>query len=73
MDYLKITDQVVEKKTDKKWTEWFKVLDKMKAQSLGHTETARRLHQDHKLSPWWSQVVTVRYEKEKGYWVRHGK
>lgn len=72
-DKQKISDQAVNEKTGKKWVEWFKVLDKMKAQTLGHTETARKLRQDHKLNPWWSQAVTVRYEKEKGYWVRSGK
>lgn len=73
MDYLKIKDEVVKRKTGKSWEQWFMILDKMKAKQLGHTATAKQLREKYKLSSWWSQVVTARYEKEKGYWVRHGK
>lgn len=45
----------------------------MKAKTLGHAGTARKLRQDYNLSPRWSQVVANRYEKEKGYWIRSGK
>lgn len=72
MDYLKISDEKVTAKTGKGWPEWFQILDSLKAKKLGHTLTAKRLGTIYHLNGWWSQVVTVRYEKEKGYWVRHG-
>ena len=73
MDYSKLSDVKLKEKTGKIWKEWSKILDKMKAKDIGHTETAKKLSQDFGLSGWWAQFVTIRYEKEKGYWVRHGK
>lgn len=73
MDYLKISNEKAMEKTGKTWKDWFKILDKMKAKTIGHTETAKKLSRDYHLGGWWAQVVTIRYEKEKGYWVRHDK
>lgn len=72
MNHLKIGDEKVEAKTGKIWKEWFNILDKINAKDLGHAETAKKLSKEYQLSDWWSQTVTIRYEKEKGYWVRHG-
>lgn len=71
MDYLKISDEKVIEKTGRAWKKWFKILDKMKAETIGHAKTAKKLTTDYQLSGWWAQVVTIRYEKERGYWVRH--
>lgn len=73
MDYFKISDEKVKEKTGRTWKEWFKILDELKAKDIGHAATAKKLLRDYRLSGWWAQVVTIRYEKEKGYWVRHGK
>jgi hypothetical protein len=62
----KIGDDAVLKATGKSWKEWFDILDKFDRKTKGHTQTAKYLHSEHKLSPWWSQMVTVRYEWEKG-------
>jgi hypothetical protein len=71
MDYLKISDEKVKTATRKEWRQWFSILDKWKAEEHGHTATAKHLREKHRLSDWWAQVVTIRYEKERGYWVRH--
>lgn len=73
MDYSKISDEKLKIKTGKVWKEWTKVLDTMKAKDIGHTETANKLSTKYRLSGWWAQFVTIRYEKERGYWVRHEK
>ncbi len=73
MDVLKVSDEKVKAATKKTWKQWSAILTKEKAKKLGHTETAKLLVKKYKLSGWWAQTVTVRYEKEKGYWVRSGK
>lgn len=65
MDYLKISDEKVKVRTGKNWKEWFEILDKWGAKEKGHKATAKYLGEECHLSGWWSQVVTIRYEKEK--------
>ena len=73
MDYLKISEEKVKSAMGKTWKQWADILDDSNAKKAGHTATAKYLRETYELSGWWSQVVTARYEKEKGYWVRHGK
>jgi uncharacterized protein YndB with AHSA1/START domain len=61
-----INDQTVREKTGKVWSEWFAILDEFGAKEKGHKETARHLEKALHLSPWWSQMVTVRFEQERG-------
>jgi uncharacterized protein YndB with AHSA1/START domain len=61
-----ISDDAVEAKTGKRWKQWFAVLDRWNAPEKGHKETAKYLATKHRISPWWSQTVTVRYEQERG-------
>lgn len=68
MNILTISDEKVKEKTSKAWAGWFRILDRWNAKKHGHTETAKHLVARYALSPWWAQVVTIRYEKEKGYW-----
>lgn len=73
MDVLKIDDEKVKKATGRTWKRWFYILNKFGAKKYGHYETAKYLAAKYKIGAWWAQTVTVRYEKEKGYWIRHGK
>lgn len=59
-------DAPVIKATGKPWDEWFAILDEVDARGLAHTEIARLLHDDHSVPSWWSQSVTVEYEKYIG-------
>jgi uncharacterized protein YndB with AHSA1/START domain len=61
-----ISDEAVAARTGKGWKAWFALLDRWGASGKGHTETARHLREAHGLGPWWSQMVTVAYERERG-------
>ena len=61
-----ISDEAVQKRTGKSWVEWYAILDRWGMNGNGHTLAARHLQQEHGLSPWWAQVVTIRYEWERG-------
>ncbi len=61
-----IGDEAVREKTGRGWDDWFAILDAWGAAEKGHAPIARHLAEDHGLSPWWSQTVTVRYERERG-------
>ena len=46
--------------------EWFAVLDERGARDLPHKEIAALLRQEYGVPSWWSQMVTVEYEKHIG-------
>lgn len=64
--FVKISDEAVKGKTGKTWKQWFRILDSVDVASNGHRHAAMTLHTKHKLNPWWSQAVTIRYEWERG-------
>jgi hypothetical protein len=45
---------------------WFAVLDAFGAPAKGHTAAARHLHDDHGVDGWYSQGITVAYERARG-------
>ena len=59
-------DAAVTKATGKSWREWFAILEERGARSLPHVDIARLLRDEHGVPGWWSQSVTVAYEKEIG-------
>jgi hypothetical protein len=60
------SDEAVKAKTGRTWAEWFKILDKAAANKWPHKEISAFLHDKQKVSPWWSQMVAVGYERERG-------
>lgn len=64
--FAKISDEKVKEKTGKTWKQWFKIIDRLDIGTRGHKFVAMRLFNKHKLNPWWSQAVTIRYEWERG-------
>jgi hypothetical protein len=66
-----ISDNAVRTKTGKTWAEWFSVLDKTGAQKMKHSEIAEPLHAKHACPPWWSQMVTVGYERARCLREKH--
>ena len=60
-----ISVETVREKTGKTWEDWFAILDDWNAPAKGHKLTARYLTAEWKLSPWWAQTVTVRYEQSR--------
>jgi uncharacterized protein YndB with AHSA1/START domain len=61
-----ISDESTRARTGKGLAQWYALLDRWGAASKGHATTARYLLEDHGLSPWWSQSVTIAYERERG-------
>ena len=61
-----MSDAAVAAKTGKTWPEWFALLDTAGASKMPHREIAALLHRKHKVPGWWSQMVTVEYERARG-------
>jgi len=59
-------EPAVVKKIGKSWNAWFAILDKWDAAARGHKATAKYLLEVHQVSPWWSQTITIEYEKARG-------
>ena len=51
--------------------EWFALLDAWGATDHGHTEIARWLSEAHGVRSWWTQSITVAYERARGIRARH--
>ncbi|MBI1854231.1 MAG: hypothetical protein HYR85_28160 [Planctomycetes bacterium] len=66
-----LSDAAVFAKTGKHWEEWFALLDKAGAKKMNHSAIAAHLHDDLGCPGWWSQMVTVGYERERGLRVKH--
>ena len=61
-----MSDEAVRAKTGRTWKQWVRELDAMDAISMPHREIARRVHDSYEISGWWSQMVTVGYERIRG-------
>jgi hypothetical protein len=66
-----MSDAAVKARTGKDWAGWFGTLDKAGAAKLKHPQIAQLLHEKHGVPGWWSQMVTVEYERARGLRVRH--
>lgn len=60
------SDAAVKAKTGKTWEEWFRVLDKYGARKLDHKSIATLMYRDLGCPGWWSQMITVEYERKHG-------
>jgi len=61
-----LSDASIQRGSGKTWDEWFVILDAWDATERTHTEIARHLVEDHDVSGWWAQSVTVGYERARG-------
>jgi hypothetical protein len=52
--------------TGRGWREWFDTLDGWGASSRSHTEIARWLREEQGVDGWYSQSITVGYERARG-------
>jgi uncharacterized protein YndB with AHSA1/START domain len=70
----RIGDAALEKRTGKRWREWFAILDRAGANKLPHKEIARWMD-DHypEIGGWWCQTITVGYEQARGLRRKHEK
>jgi uncharacterized protein YndB with AHSA1/START domain len=61
-----VSDAAVRKASGHGWTHWFRLLDRFHATARSHAEAARHLHEEHGVTGWWAQMITVQYERERG-------
>lgn len=61
-----ISDEAVRRATGAGWADWFARLDASGAPKAGHKASAAWLAAEHEVSGWWSQMITVQYERERG-------
>jgi hypothetical protein len=61
-----MSDDAVRAKTGHNWKEWVRHLDGHGAASMPHREIAKHIREQFGISGWWSQMVTVGYERIKG-------
>jgi hypothetical protein len=60
------SDEKIKHAIGRDWDEWLKVLDRWGATSRSHTEIARYVNEEFGVDGWWSQTVTVGYERARG-------
>jgi uncharacterized protein YndB with AHSA1/START domain len=61
-----MSDDKVAAKTGRTWHAWLRTLDADKADTMSHGDIAAMVHGKHGVDNWWSQMVTVGYERIKG-------
>ena len=69
VDYAKlagISDAAIKAKTGCNWERWAHALDYAGAHAWSHREIAEYVQKKFKVPDWWSQTVTVGYERIKG-------
>ncbi|HUQ19750.1 MAG TPA: hypothetical protein VM099_09075 [Gemmatimonadaceae bacterium] len=72
-DYAKVagmSDAVIKEKTGCTWARWIKALDYHGAETMSHREIADLVSKTYKVPSWWTQTVTVGYERIKGLRAR---
>lgn len=60
------SDATIKARTGRVWKEWTEALDWHGAHKLPHGEIARLVRREFGVGDWWSQMVTVGYERIKG-------
>lgn len=60
------SEETIKANTGRGWDEWTKLLDAWSAESKGHTAIATYLGEEYGVDGWWSQSVTLGYERIKG-------
>jgi hypothetical protein len=72
-DFAKLagmSDAVIKEKTGCTWDKWVKSLDYYGADKMSHREIAELVSGKYKVPSWWTQTVTVGYERIKGLRAR---
>lgn len=72
-DYAKLagmSDAAIKEKTGCPWERWVKTLDALGAEKMSHSDIAKIVSEKFKVPSWWTQTVTVGYERIKGLRAR---
>ena len=73
VDYAAVagmSDDVIKAKTGCTWERWVRSLDYHGADKMSHRDIAALVKKTYKVGDWWSQTVTVGYERIKGLRAR---
>ena len=65
-----ISDAALKKATGCSWERWVKALDHDEAYAWSHARIAKHVREKYKTPSWWTQMVTVGYERIKGLRAR---
>ncbi len=65
-----MSDEKVKAKTGCTWERWVHALDRKGAEKMSHRDIAALVSEKYKVDGWWSQTVTVGYERIKGLRAR---
>lgn len=65
-----MSDRALKEKTGCTWERWVRALDRLGAEQMPHRDIAQLVHTKYKTDSWWSQTVTVGYERIKGLRAR---
>ena len=65
-----MSDDAIKEKTGCNWELWVKALDYKRAYELSHREIAKLVKEKWDTPMWWTQMVTVGYERIKGLRAR---
>jgi hypothetical protein len=65
-----MSDDKVKAKTGWTWERWTRTLDKLGADTKSHREIAKLVSEKVDVGSWWTQTVTVGYERIKGLRAR---
>ncbi len=60
------SDEVMRERTGRTWPAWVEVLDAAGCAAWPHRDIAAHVHEQLGVPGWWSQTVTVGYERLKG-------
>ena len=60
-----ISSAAVKKATGRTWPQWLAILDRAGARKMPHRQIAAHLRRQHRMSDWWSQILTVGYEQAR--------
>jgi len=66
-----VSSEAMETRTGRSLADWFAILESWGAADRTHTEIARWLREEQGVDGWWSQSVTVGYERAHGRRVLH--
>ncbi|CAN5630684.1 hypothetical protein BH23CHL8_BH23CHL8_05890 [soil metagenome] len=61
-----VSEAAVRRATGRGWDDWFRILDTRGIEGFSHSGTAAWLASEHGVPPWWTQSVTVGYERARG-------
>ena len=65
-----MSNEKVKAKTGCTWERWVYALDRKGAEKMSHRDIAALVSEKYKVDGWWSQTVTVGYERIKGLRAR---